>query len=176
MNLPRVPQRTTPGFAFSTVERALRECLATRQFGQEEIAKVLEFFGTDPPECVYCGSHEVQRWDHLFPISRGGETVLGNLVPACAHCDNSKRAVPFEKWMVSDAKWSPKSRGVRDIDQRVERIKAYVQHFDYAPRSLEKRLDEHELERLTTIRSRLQDLREDIDAFIEDHRTRTGDT
>ena len=174
MKFPKVPQRTTPGFAFSIVERALQECLAARRFGPEEIAKVLAFFGADPPECVYCGSHEVRRWDHLVPVNKGGETVLGNMVPACAHCDDSKRDLPFEEWMTSDAAGSPKSRGVEDIDKRVERIKAYVQHFGYTPRSLEERLNEHELERLTTIRSRLQELREDIEELIEDYRTRTG--
>lgn len=176
MKLPKVPQRTKPGFAFSIVERALQACLATRQFGQEEIAKVLEFFGTDPPECVYCGSHEVRRWDHLVPVKEGGETVLGNMVPACARCDDSKRNQPFEEWVMSNCKWSPKSRGVGDLDQRIERIKAYVQHFSYTPRKLEERLDEHERERLTTIRSGLQELREDVEALIEDYRTRTRDT
>jgi len=176
MRPPRVPQRTTPGFAFSIVERALQQCLAARQFGREEIAKVLAFFGADPPECVYCGSYEVRRWDHLVPVKKGGETVLGNMVPACARCDDSKRDLPFEEWMMSETRWSPKSRGIRDVDQRVKRIKAYIQHFGYTPRSLEDRLDEHELERLATIRSGLQQVRKDFETLIEDYRTRTGNT
>lgn len=176
MKHPKVPQRTKPGFAFSIVERALQACLATRQFGQEEIAEVLKFFGADPPKCVYCGSAEVRRWDHLVPIKEGGETVLGNMVPACARCDDSKRNRPFEEWMMSNCKGSPKSRGVRDLDQRTGHIKAYVQRFGYTPRRLEERLDEHERERLTTIRSRLQELRKDIEVLIEDYRARTGDT
>lgn len=40
--------------------------------------------------------------------------------------------------------------------------------FGYTLQSLEQRLDEHELEKLTTIRSRLQELREDIEVLIED--------
>jgi len=176
MKLPKVPQRTTPGFAFSEVERALQGCLAARQFGQGEIAKVLAFFGADPLECVYCGSHEVGRWDHLVPVNKGGETVLGNMVPACARCDNSKRALPFEEWMTSDTAGSPKSRGVKNIDQRIDCIKAYIQHFGYTPRSLEKRLNEPELEKLATVRSRLWELRKDIEALIEGYRARTGNT
>lgn len=176
MKLPRVPQRTTPGFAFSMVERALSECLAARQFGQKEIAEVLAFFGTDSPKCVFCGAPEVKRWDHLVPVNKGGETVLGNMVPACARCDDSKRDLAFEEWIMSDAKWSLKSRGIKDVDQKVERIKAYVQHYGYTPRSLEQRLDEHDSETLARIRSRLQRLRKDIDALIEDYRTRTGPT
>lgn len=173
MNLPKVPQRTTPGFAFSMIERALSDCLADREFGQKEIAKVLAFFDTDPPECVFCGSSEVKRWDHLVPVNKGGETVLGNMVPACAPCDDSKQDRPFEKWVMSDAKESPKSRGAEDIDQRVERIKAYIQYFGYTPRNLEERLNKYELERLTTIRSRLQELKKDIEALIDGYRART---
>ena len=100
------------------VERALLNCLATRRFGLGEIEQVLEFFGFDPPECVYCGSHEVQRWDHLVPVKEGGETVLGNMVPACARCDDSKRHLSFEEWVKSDSESSLKNRGIKEIGQR----------------------------------------------------------
>jgi len=172
--LPRAPQRTTPGFAFSMIGRALNGCLAARQFGQKEMAEILAFFGTDPPECVYCGSPDVKRWDHLVPINKGGETVLGNMVPACARCDDSKRAEPFEEWMTSGVNGSPQSRGIADVAQRIERIKAYVQHFDYRVRTLEERLDGQELEKLEAIQSLLQELREDVDTLIGDYRDRTG--
>lgn len=172
MTLPRVPQRTTPGFAFSIVNRVLQDCLGRRQFGQKEIKEVLEFFRAGQPECVFCESKEVKRWDHLIPIVRGGETVLGNMVPACASCDDSKRDLPFEEWMISDIGGSPKSRGIKDIGQRVKRIKAYMQHFDYAPRSLEEHLSKNELKRLKTIHSKIQELREDIEALIDDHQSR----
>ena len=174
MKLPRVPQRTTPGFAFSMLGRALLDCLGTRQFGQREIVQVLAFFGSDPPECAYCGSHAVRRWDHLVPIKEGGETVLGNMVPACARCDDSKRHLPFEEWMKSNRESSLEDRGGKDIEQRIVRIKAYVQHFGYTPRSLEDRLDKHDWDRLIGIRSRLQELRKDIDELIKDYRTKTG--
>ena len=80
--LPRVPGRTTPGFAFSILDRAISECLSRRQFGAVEIKQVIEFFDIDPPECVFCGATPVSRWDHLVPINGGGETLLGNMVPA----------------------------------------------------------------------------------------------
>jgi hypothetical protein len=172
--LPRAPQRTTPGFAFSMIGRALNECLAERQFGQKEMAKVLEFFASDPPECVFCGSQEIKRWDHLVPINEGGETVLGNMVPACARCDDSKRDEPFEEWIISSVKGSPQSRGITDVVQRIERIEAYVQHFGYETQILEERLSRRELERLRDIQLRLQELREDVDTLIGAYRTRTG--
>jgi len=172
--LPRAPQRTTPGFAFLMIGRALNACLAARQFGQKEMAEILTFFGTDLPECVYCGSPDVKRWDHLVPINKGGETILGNMVPACARCDDSKRSELFEEWITSDVKGSPQSRGIADVAQRMERIKAYVRHFGYRVRTLEERLAGQELEKLGEIQSRLQELRKDVDALIGDYRARTG--
>jgi len=173
MKLPKVPQRITPSFAFSMIERCLLDCLGTRQFGKKEIETVLAFFGSDPPECVYCGSYEVQRWDHLVPIKKGGETVLGNMVPACAHCDDSKRDSNFYEWMISGSESSLKNRGVKDINHRMAKIKSYVQHFGYTPRSLEDRLDKDDLEWLSIIRSRIQEIRKDIDELIKDYRTKT---
>jgi len=174
MKLPKVPQRTTPGFAFSMVERALLDCLGTRQFRKSEIEQVMEFFDFDTPECVFCGSHEVQRWDHLVSIKEGGETVLGNMVPACARCDDSKRHLPFEEWMMGNAKSLLKECGVPDIEQRVAKLRAYQRHFGYTPKPLEERLDPHELERLNSIRSRLQEIREELDTLIQEYRKRTG--
>ena len=174
MKLPKIPQRTTPGFAFSMIERALLDCLATRQFGLREIEQILDFFGFDPPECAYCGSHKVQRWDHLVLIKEGGETVLGNMVPACARCDDSKRHLPFEEWMESDCDSSLKNRGIMDIGQRIERIKSYIRHFGYKSRTLKDRLDDHDLKRLESIHSRIGELRRDIEELIKDYRTKTG--
>jgi hypothetical protein len=174
LKLPRAPQRTTPGFAFSILDRALTECLGARQFGQEEMAKVLTFFEMGQPECVFCGSPEVARWDHLVAVTRDGETVLGNMVPACARCDDSKRSLPFDEWMAHEAEGSPRSHGIDDIAGRIERIKAYVQHFGYQVRPLHERLTEEELETLLRIRSRFSELRAETDFLIAGYRTRTG--
>ena len=70
-HLPSIPKRTTPGFAFSMIERALNECLGERRFGKAEIDQVLAFFNSANLECVYCGSRDVKRWDHLIPIKNG---------------------------------------------------------------------------------------------------------
>ena len=172
MKFPRVPQRMTPGVAFSMVDRALRDCLAKRQFGKAEIEQVLEFFNKDIPECVFCGNKDVKRWDHLIPIRNGGETVLGNMVLACTSCDDSKRDLFFEEWMASDFKKSPKSKGIKDTSQRIKRIKAYMRNFSYTPQRLEERLNKQELRRLNENRSRLKKLRKDVDALIEDYRAR----
>jgi hypothetical protein len=168
MTLPKPPQRITTGFAFSYVDRAIREGIADREFGKQQIAEVIAYFG-EPLCCVYCGSEEVQRWDHLVPVNRGGDTVLGNMVPACSLCDDSKQDHSFDEWMTSDAHFSPKSRGVRDIGLRIQRLRIYAAHFRYKARSLDARCDTRELQKLTDLRTKIESLRTEIEQFIREH-------
>ena len=172
--LPLVPGRTTPGFGFSLLERAILDCMGERQFGKPEIEKVVAFFRADPPECAFCGSLDIARWDHLVPVNSGGGTVIGNMVLACARCDDSKQHLPYEQWMLSSAQWSPLSRGVVDVEQRLERIREYVRHYNYQPPPLSERLTSEEQERLELIRAKLTEARIDLEALIKDYRTRTG--
>lgn len=50
--------------------------------------------------CYYCGSTVPPRkltMDHVVPLSRGGKTTKGNVVPACKECNTRKsRLVPVE--------------------------------------------------------------------------------
>jgi 5-methylcytosine-specific restriction endonuclease McrA len=60
---------------------------AAGSFTAEEAARHAAELGG---ACFYCaGPHEHD--DHFIPISRGGTNELGNLVPACASCNTSKR-------------------------------------------------------------------------------------
>lgn len=51
--------------------------------------------------CYYCQTpirrHEVTM-DHIVPISRGGRSTAGNLVPACKTCNEQKRSLTAVEW------------------------------------------------------------------------------
>ena len=51
--------------------------------------------------CHYCGG-EVGRdaltMDHIVPLSRGGRSSKGNLVPACKTCNNKKKYLLPIEW------------------------------------------------------------------------------
>lgn len=174
VNLPNVPQRTSPSFAFSTLKRAIFESFGKRQFGHAEIEQVLDFFGNTPPECAFCGSTEVKRWDHLIPVMDGGETVLGNMMLACQVCDDSKGKSSFEEWIWGDAPKSPKSRGVEDITERVQHINKYVNHFGYQPVELDFRLNDEEKSELARIEAQLEVSRQELSGLINSYRERMG--
>ena len=174
VKLPKVPQRTTPAFAFSIVKRALLDSIAVREFGKPEIEEVVAFFGEDPPTCVFCGDTPIRRWDHLTPVSKGGDTTLGNMVPACATCDDSKGSSRVDVWALGDAPNSPRTRGVRDIDRRLSKIREYVAKYSYTARPPEERLNSEELRQFEILHAELQKFRENFDAFNTLYHQRTG--
>jgi 5-methylcytosine-specific restriction endonuclease McrA len=51
--------------------------------------------------CIYCGSKENITIDHIIPITRGGMHVIGNLAPACSHCNSSKNNRTITDWRIS---------------------------------------------------------------------------
>ncbi len=176
MGLPKTPGRTTAAFGFSYVERTLKDCLGQRLFNKKEKDQVLEFFRQwEPqPSCAFCGSPEVMRWDDLIPVIKDGETVLGNMVLACARCDNSKGKRLFDEWMSSTLPKSPSSQGTPNVKDRIKHIEAYTTTFGYICKPLNQRLTRTEQERRTDLLRRLNGLREEVNSLIRDYRERTG--
>jgi 5-methylcytosine-specific restriction endonuclease McrA len=51
--------------------------------------------------CYYCGSRTPPKeltMDHVVPISRGGKSTKGNLVPCCKDCNNKKKHLLPMEW------------------------------------------------------------------------------
>jgi len=56
--------------------------------------EVREFvFKRDRYACRYCGSkNQPFHLDHVYPVSKGGETSIDNLVTSCVYCNAKKHA------------------------------------------------------------------------------------
>ena len=94
----------------------------------EEALRILEM-SADDVRCAYCGDPSTE-WDHLRPLvvnrrPTGFISEIGNLVPACGKCNQSKGNKPWLNWMLSSAPRSPATRLVPDLRARVERLRAY---------------------------------------------------
>ncbi len=51
--------------------------------------------------CYYCKTPVAPKeltMDHVVPISRGGKTTKGNVVPACKECNNKKKQLLPMEW------------------------------------------------------------------------------
>jgi 5-methylcytosine-specific restriction endonuclease McrA len=63
--------------------------------------------------CYYC-HREVGRknltMDHLVPLSRGGKSKKGNIVPACKDCNNKKKNLLPIEWEEYLQKLSARSK------------------------------------------------------------------
>ncbi len=97
----------------------------------QERSHALSILGMAPDQmsCAYCGAAS-SDWDHLRPLVRNGRptgylTEIRNLVPSCAPCNQSKSGSDWRQWIKGNAKGSPHSRGISDIDERVARLDGY---------------------------------------------------
>lgn len=49
--------------------------------------------------CAYCGTlADVVHMDHVIPLALGGRHAIGNVLPACPECNNSKHAMLLAAW------------------------------------------------------------------------------
>lgn len=58
-----------------------------------------EVFKRDSFTCQYCGRKApdaILHIDHIEPVSRGGKTVLMNLITACDQCNSGKSNIPLD--------------------------------------------------------------------------------
>ena len=50
--------------------------------------------------CLYCGKEDQKlEMDHFIPVSKGGRTEVGNLVPCCITCNRSKSTKMPDEWI-----------------------------------------------------------------------------
>ena len=98
---------------------------------EDQVRESLQILGMDKDSicCSYCGA-SFTEWDHLRPIVKGKQPTgyvseIHNLVPACGKCNQSKGNAEWQKWMYSDAKLSPKTKQIANIDSKADHLKAY---------------------------------------------------
>ena len=106
---------------------------------EEEVVEALNILELDAQDlrCSYCGD-KASQWDHLRPLIRNKQPTgyiseIGNLVPACGSCNSSKGNRYWRDWITGSANLSPKSRGISDLDRRINCLQAYEDRYDIEP-------------------------------------------
>jgi hypothetical protein len=152
----KLPTKMSAGFGLSMLDRAVKESFAAR-CSAGDLQPIREYFSSQGVlGCFYCGQPEPKRWDHLHAVSRGGDTVAGNLVPACSRCDDSKQSRDVEEWAASTSAHRPAAEKLPDI---LARIRAYRTHFGYVPVEFEAKLSAEQLGRYRRFRDGIEALR-----------------
>jgi 5-methylcytosine-specific restriction endonuclease McrA len=76
---------------------------------------------TDQFTGPYCPA-EASSWDHVVPVSRGGRTEPGNVVPACLPCNSSKNDGEVFEWLARTSR-TPKTE-LLDVLALIEEVAA----------------------------------------------------
>ena len=61
-----------------------------------EWIQLLELFDN---ACAYCGKTGELHQDHFIPVVLNGGYVMGNIIPACQFCNQSKNATHPKEWI-----------------------------------------------------------------------------
>ena len=140
--LHKLPIKISAGLGLSLLDRAVKESFAAR-CSKTDLELIRDyFFGFGQLQCVYCGNDNPTRWDHLHAVSRGGDTVPGNLVPACQRCDDSKQDKDVDEWVMGKSKHRPSADRLPQIQSA---IAAYQAHFSHLPAAFESKLSPEQL-------------------------------
>lgn len=124
------PMKIT-GRSSSITNAFINSIIPVIQPSESEVKKALEILGMglDSFQCAYCGSI-ASEWDHLRPLvmkqkPTGYISEIHNLVPSCGKCNQSKGNKEWRIWTQSNAKLSPKTRGIADLSERISRLEKY---------------------------------------------------
>lgn len=143
----------------------------------EEIKKALNVLQQDEDDvrCVYCGSKKTE-WDHLHPLivdknHTGFITEIANLVPACGKCNQSKGNSDWKEWMLGNAPLSPKTRGVKDLNRKIEIIENYDKVFKKTKINLEEIIGRNKWEEYKSSLKQLEDDMNKAQSIMEEIKT-----
>lgn len=75
--------------AAKAIRRARQIAATVVPFSEAEWLNVVARYGG---LCAYCRVRPWEHRDHVVPLSRGGAHAIGNIVPACARCNQRKGA------------------------------------------------------------------------------------
>ena len=150
------------------VSRCLREIVApiqTLPTKQWETLKA-EFNN----KCAYCGHTATKENrgivpDHLIPVTRYGELVLGNTVPSCQTCNDSR----------GEKDWRPfvRERFPEHAENRIAKIEAYIHRHPYhaaSPESVFSKEEQDQYSQLFEDWKALLERAEKLQAVVESRR------
>lgn len=96
----------------------------------------------DDHKCQHCGSNEKLEFDHIVPVSGGGNSEADNLQLLCRSCNRSKRAKPYHEFATLSAE---KTSSLRSPETEIESEKKkekpfirFVEFWDAYPKSPRK--------------------------------------
>jgi hypothetical protein len=112
-----------------------------------EVRECLNILGLTPLDlrCAYC-SDKATEWDHFRPLVKNKKPTgyisdIYNLVPSCGKCNQSKGNKDWRGWIQSSAVLSPKTRGINNLEERIQKLANFEKWKDVKPINFENLVD-----------------------------------
>jgi len=158
MTLKKLPNRTYPALGLSITDRAVKEFFAAPRCSKSDLEEIRDYFVQNGElRCIYCGSDHPKRWDHIHPVSKGGDTIKGNLVPACSSCDDSKQDRTLDEWFSSGSEKKPPTERHEAIRETISNCQS---HFGYQPKPFLDKLTKEQHDIYDGFQQKLGELRD----------------
>ena len=124
------------------VSRGLREIIAPRQTMPKNEWEQIKL--TFENKCSYCGQGPTKNnrgivADHVVPATDFGEFVIGNVIPACQTCNDSRGNKHWKEFI--NTKPSPQ------LQSRISKIERYLENYPYTAPTPESVLTSDELKK-----------------------------
>lgn len=113
------PQEAREEGRMRAAVRRTREIEAGVNITRGNWKAIIELFDTGM--CLYCGTdgHKLTM-DHWMPVSLGGKTEVGNLIPCCKSCNSRKSNMHPDEWMRKIGATDERGYGYATIPQFLE--------------------------------------------------------
>ena len=121
---------------------------------KEDKYQIKEDFGI----CTYCKEETETTFDHVIPVSQGGDDSISNQVPACKSCNSSKGDKDVIEWCKERGEPVPRLVWGKYLKQFGEQLEAEGRLHDEIPDEEREKWNDVELQRNITDRIHKRDV------------------
>ena len=115
------------GIGRGAFRKALLSALLEKHSEQDALDVGIKELGD---RCVYCGDDNAfLQTDLLWPASKGGVTVAGNVVPACPSCNSERGAKNWNEY-ISTSKRVTSKKSTDEIEKQIEEIQNFMSKYN----------------------------------------------
>lgn len=95
---------------------------------RDKTAAVVAFEGL----CAYCQEEPIAAYDHVIPVSEGGETAPYNMLPCCIFCNSSKGDEEVLSWLCWKG-WDDRWPALKDyLDEQAALFSEAARHLNFS--------------------------------------------
>lgn len=143
-----------PGFLWKRYQQLRDGEYEMASITKEDKYQLKEDFGV----CTYCGEETQTTFDHVIPVSKGGDDSISNQVPACESCNSSKSNKDVIEWCKERDEPVPRLVWGKYLKQYTDGLEEEGKLHDEIPEEERQKWNNVEIQRSITDRIHKRDV------------------